>query len=83
MSDQSQRPGDADAEADALQDLPDVSPADAADAAAAEGEEPPPAARVRKRPKPGERRVQILQTLATMLRRCTATSPARRRCSRG
>ena len=58
----------------------------------------------RKRPKPGERRVQILQTLATMLEqpgadrittaalaasstsakpRCTATSPARRRCSKG
>jgi hypothetical protein len=50
---------------------------------------------VRKRPKPGERRVQILQMLATMLeqprwpassksrkRRCTATSQARRRCSR-
>ena len=63
------------------------------------------AAGTRKRPKPGERRVQILQTLASMLeqpgaerittaalaaqarrvakRRCTATSPARRRCSRG
>ena len=59
---------------------------------------------VRKRPRPGERRVQILQTLAGMLEhprgekittaglaarldvsegRCTATSPARRRCSKG
>ena len=41
----------------------------AADARAAGAAAPPvaPAARVRKRPKPGERRVQILQTLATML----------------
>jgi hypothetical protein len=64
----------------------------------------PPPAPVRKRPRPGERRVQILQTLAAMLEqpgaerittaalaarwrsakpRCTATSPARRRCSKG
>jgi len=55
----------------------------------------------RKRPKPGERRLQILQTLAGMLeqpgaerittaalsaklasakRRCTVTSPAKRKC---
>lgn len=62
-----------------------------------------PAAPARKRPKPGERRVQILQALAAMLEqpgaervttaalaarprsarpRSTATSRARRRCSR-
>ena len=67
--------------------------------------EPAAQAAARKRPRPGERRVQILQTLATHARaarrrphhhrgagraarrsarrRCTATSPARRRCSRG
>jgi len=51
-------------------DLPD-DPADADEdvAAAVEGsaETPTKAERVRKRPKPGERRVQILQTLAQML----------------
>jgi TetR/AcrR family transcriptional regulator len=62
------------------------------------------AAPVRKRPRPGERRVQILQTLAACWNnpgpnasprphwrpgwksakpRCTGTSPARRRCSKG
>ena len=43
--------------------IPDIEPEDttAADAKA------PPVAGVRKRPKPGERRVQILQTLAAML----------------
>ena len=61
MSDIPQSPGAAEAAAD--QDLQDEPPTDTptADAAAT------PAARVRKRPKPGERRVQILQTLATML----------------
>ena len=47
-------------------------PSEAADptAAVAEGEEPgtaAPATPARKRPRPGERRVQILQTLASML----------------
>jgi len=41
-----------------MQDLPDVNPTDPVEMAS------PPA---RKRPKPGERRVQILQTLAGML----------------
>lgn len=47
----------------------DAAVADAADAAPGSVSEPlsAPAARARKRPKPGERRVQILQTLATML----------------
>jgi TetR/AcrR family transcriptional regulator len=61
MSDTPQSPADAAADADAVQDLPEVS---AAEGAAPETEA---TARVRKRPKPGERRVQILQTLATML----------------
>jgi TetR/AcrR family transcriptional regulator len=65
MSDQPQSPGDADADAgadaEAVQDLPDDTVADAASEPAA------PPERVRKRPKPGERRVQILQTLAAML----------------
>jgi TetR/AcrR family transcriptional regulator len=65
MSDHPQSPGDADAdagaEAEAVQDLPDDTVAEAASEPAA------PPARVRKRPKPGERRVQILQTLAAML----------------
>ena len=60
MSDTPQSPGAA--EAAAVQDLPEEPPAELAPAI-----EPTPAARVRKRPKPGERRVQILQTLATML----------------
>jgi len=61
MSDTPQSPADAAADADAVQDLSEDS--------AAEGAEPEveATARVRKRPKPGERRVQILQTLATML----------------
>jgi TetR/AcrR family transcriptional regulator len=42
-----------------MSDSPDTSPLDSTDAA-------PPAA-ARKRPKPGERRIQILQTLAGML----------------
>ena len=61
MSDTPQSPADAAADADAVQDLPEYSAAEEAAVEAA------PAARVRKRPKPGERRVQILQTLATML----------------
>jgi TetR/AcrR family transcriptional regulator len=65
MSDHPQSPGDADADAgadaEAVQDLPDDTVADTASEPAA------PPARVRKRPKPGERRVQILQTLAAML----------------
>ena len=61
MSDTPQSPADAAADADTVQDLPEDS---AAEAVAPEAE---PTARVRKRPKPGERRVQILQTLATML----------------
>ena len=65
MSDPTHRPGDTDA--DALQVLPDNPAAEAPDAGAADGTEPALTTRVRKRPKPGERRVQILQTLATML----------------
>jgi TetR/AcrR family transcriptional regulator len=59
MSDLPQMPGDADAhlDADARLELPHESPPQAVASA--------PAAR--KRPRPGERRVQILQTLATML----------------
>jgi TetR/AcrR family transcriptional regulator len=48
---------------DAMSDTPEH-PADTEAAPAADSA---PAATVRKRPKPGERRVQILQTLATML----------------
>jgi TetR/AcrR family transcriptional regulator len=49
--------------ADAQQGSPDddVDPVTAADASGADG------GRIRKRPRPGERRVQILQTLASML----------------
>ena len=49
-------------------DLPDE-PADAVDDSASDGADAPQAKpeKVRKRPKPGERRVQILQTLAHML----------------
>jgi TetR/AcrR family transcriptional regulator len=65
MSDSSPDPGDADTHT--AQDVP----GDAADEAAEAPElvEVPAAAgaKVRKRPRPGERRVQILQTLATML----------------
>ena len=57
MSDTPQSPADA----EVAQDLPEDSVAEDLTPEAA------PAARVRKRPKPGERRVQILQTLATML----------------
>jgi TetR/AcrR family transcriptional regulator len=62
MSDPPQSPGDADA--DTAQDLPDDTATETADAIEAA---PALGARVRKRPRPGERRVQILQTLATML----------------
>jgi len=57
MSETPQSPADA----EVAQDLPEDSVAEDIAPEAA------PAARVRKRPKPGERRVQILQTLATML----------------
>ncbi len=62
------------AEAQAVQELPPAEagvPENAADAAVdpevGQAAHAAPAARPRKRPKPGERRVQILQTLATML----------------
>jgi len=61
MSDTPQSPADDAADADTVQDLPEDSLTEAA------APETAPTARVRKRPKPGERRVQILQTLATML----------------
>lgn len=51
-------------------DLPEPTADDAApqiDAVVADNGEPPTATPGRKRPKPGERRVQILQTLAAML----------------
>ena len=62
MSETPQSPADAQAVQEPSQD-------GAADegAAAEAAPETAPAARTRKRPKPGERRVQILQTLATML----------------
>ena len=63
MSDTPQSPADAAADADTVQDLPEDSTAEAV----APESQSEPTARVRKRPKPGERRVQILQTLATML----------------
>ncbi len=59
MSDPPESPGDA--EVQALQDLPEEAQPEAAASA------PPTGAPTRKRPRPGERRVQILQTLATML----------------
>jgi TetR/AcrR family transcriptional regulator len=59
MPETPQSPADAAADADVEQEPTED---DAGEAAAAT-----PAARVRKRPKPGERRVQILQTLAAML----------------
>ena len=65
MSDLPQSRGDADA--DAPQDLPDDGLAEAAEATEATEAAPAPGAKVRKRPRPGERRVQILQTLAAML----------------
>ena len=62
------------AEDQAVQELPPAEagvPENAADAAVdpevGQAAHAAPAARPRKRPKPGERRVQILQTLATML----------------
>jgi len=57
MPDTPQSPDDA----EAVQELPEDGNADAAAA------ELQPAVKTRKRPKPGERRVQILQTLAIML----------------
>lgn len=64
-------PGDAPADAAPAQDAAAASPVDGAPAESeSEASDEPsttPAARVRKRPKPGERRVQILQTLASML----------------
>jgi TetR/AcrR family transcriptional regulator len=70
MPDQPQSPGDADAHA--LQDLPDDPTAKAEPESESESDaraesEASTATRTRKRPRPGERRVQILQTLATML----------------
>ncbi|HYN58777.1 MAG TPA: nucleoid occlusion factor SlmA [Rubrivivax sp.] len=71
MSDSSPDPGEADTHT--AQDVPGDAADEAAEAAEAaeapELVEAPPAAgtKVRKRPRPGERRVQILQTLATML----------------
>jgi TetR/AcrR family transcriptional regulator len=56
MPDLPHSPGDA--ETDLQQEAADEAPAESRAA---------PAAKVRKRPRPGERRVQILQTLATML----------------
>jgi TetR/AcrR family transcriptional regulator len=56
MPDLPHSPGDA--ETVTQQDAPDEAPAEPASA---------PTAKVRKRPRPGERRVQILQTLAAML----------------
>jgi TetR/AcrR family transcriptional regulator len=60
MPDLPQSPAETDAAA--VQELPDDAAVIGVTAVAA-----PPAERPRKRPKPGERRVQILQTLATML----------------
>jgi TetR/AcrR family transcriptional regulator len=64
-------PGDAPADAAPVQDAAAAPPVDGAPAEnESETSEQPSttsAARVRKRPKPGERRVQILQTLASML----------------
>ena len=57
MSDTPQSPGAT--EAAAVQDLPEERPPAVADTDAAPEEVTPPA-RTRKRPKPGERRVQIL-----------------------
>ena len=64
MSDTPQSPGAT--EAAAVQDLPEERPPAVADTDTNIEAVTPPA-RTRKRPKPGERRVQILQTLATML----------------
>ena len=84
--------------------MPDLTEESPPDDASADTAATAAAAPARKRPRPGERRIQILQTLAGMLEqpgadrittaalaakldvsakpRCTATSPARRRCSR-
>jgi TetR/AcrR family transcriptional regulator len=77
ISDLPRSPGDAQAGGPALQDALDEPRIDAApveadagtasDMVAEAANEPPAAARGRKRPRPGERRVQILQTLASML----------------
>jgi TetR/AcrR family transcriptional regulator len=67
MSDPTQRPGDAAAGTDEPQAAPDAPAAEADDGSLDSPDSSAPAARVRKRPRPGERRVQILQTLATML----------------
>ena len=67
MPDTPQRPADADADAQAVQERPVDGAAEGEAVETPEATEAAPAARVRKRPKPGERRVQILQTLATML----------------
>jgi TetR/AcrR family transcriptional regulator len=63
MPDQPASPGDPEAEgaAELPDEAPDEAPHEAPDAKATAG------SATRKRPKPGERRVQILQTLATML----------------
>jgi TetR/AcrR family transcriptional regulator len=53
--------------ASAARDAMSDTPEHPADTEAAPASDSAPAATVRKRPKPGERRVQILQTLATML----------------
>ena len=53
--------------ASAARDAMSDTPEHPADTKAAPASDSAPAATVRKRPKPGERRVQILQTLATML----------------
>ncbi|HMO48521.1 MAG TPA: nucleoid occlusion factor SlmA [Rubrivivax sp.] len=52
---------------DALDQVPAQAPVDAESAIEIEAPEGTAAARTRKRPRPGERRVQILQTLAAML----------------
>jgi TetR/AcrR family transcriptional regulator len=65
MPDPTQSLGDADADASPVPTDGSDEPLTGADAAA--GDDGAPARPLRKRPKPGERRVQILQTLATML----------------
>ncbi len=50
-----------------MPDQPELSAETVPETGATAGEAPPPSAPARKRPKPGERRVQILQTLAEML----------------
>jgi TetR/AcrR family transcriptional regulator len=65
MSDPPLHPGGADA--DAAQDVPEEGADEAAEVGDPVDAPAPVGAKVRKRPRPGERRVQILQTLATML----------------